>query len=114
MGAKQRKILQEISNNQNKTDFFCSALNNSFFRKTFFDHIDEEISYPGSLRADFISTVSVSDSRIITTNRRANFNLFWLGVDYWTESVVSPVLESGSLSFESEQLVTIRNPETER
>ena len=75
MGAKQRKILHEISNYQNKTDFFCSALPNSFFRKTFFDHIDEEISYPGSLRADFISTVSVSDNRIITTHEKANFNL---------------------------------------
>ena len=92
----------------------CSALSNSFFRKTFFDHIDEEISYPGSLRADFISTVSVSDNRIITTNRQANFTLFWFEVDYWTESVVSSVLESGALSFGSEQLVTIRNPETER
>ena len=92
----------------------CSALSKSFFRKTFFDRIDEEISYPRSLHADFISTVSVSDNRIITTNRRANFNLFWLEVDYWTESNVSSVLESGYLGFESEQLVTIRNPETER
>ena len=114
MGAKQRKILHEISNYQNKTDFFCSALPNSFFRKTFFDRIDEEISYPTSLRADFISTVSVSDNRIITTHERANFNLFWLEVDDWTESVVSPVLESGYQGFGSEQLVTVRNPKTER
>ena len=99
-------------------NLFCSVLPNSFFRKTFFDRIDEEISYPRILKADFISTVSVSDNRIITTHERANFNLFWLGVDDWKESVVKSVLEfkqePGYLGFESEQLVTIRKQETER
>ena len=65
------------------------------------------------MRADFSSSVSVSDNRIITTHERANFHLFWLGVDDWKESSVflSSVPESG---HESAQLVTIRNPETER
>ena len=79
-----------------------------------FDRIYEEIAFPWSLNSDFISTVSVSDKRIITTSQRANFNLFWLEVNDWEESFVDFVLESEHQVFESEQLVTVQNPITKR
>ena len=79
-----------------------------------FDRIYEEIAFPWSLNSDYISTVSVSDKRIITTSQRTNFNLFWLEVNDWEESFVDFVLESEHQVFESEQLVTVPNPVTKR
>ena len=58
--------------------------------------------------------MSASNNRIITTSQRASFNLFWLEKDGWTESVVDFVFGSKRLDFTSEQLVTVRNPETKR
>ena len=58
--------------------------------------------------------MSVSDGRIITTSQPANFSLFWVEVDDWEESFVDFNLGSGYLIFGSEQLVTVRYPETER
>ena len=77
-----------------------------------FDRIYEEIAFPWSLNSDFISTVSVSNEKIITTTQPANFNLFWLEEDGWIESVVDFVSER--VVFESEQLVTVRKIETKR
>ena len=61
-----------------------------------------------------MDTVSASNNKIITTSRRANFNLFWLEEDGWIESVVDFVFESKRVNFQSVQLVTVRKIETKR
>ena len=63
------------------------------------------------LNKNVITAVSLADGKMITTSQEANFNLFWLEEDGWTESVVDL---STNQSSESEQLVTIRNQEFRR
>ena len=100
--------------------FFLIKLTNFYFRKTFFDKIEEDIHYPPLLqhiayynRNKWLYDVpfSISDGKIIMTSYYLNFTLFCFEKVRWTESVVEfpgPKLNG------TEQLVTVKNLETER
>ena len=63
------------------------------------------------LNKNVITAVSLADGKMITTSQEANFNLFWLEEDGWTENVVEFQTHQSS---ESEQLVTVRSQGTKR
>ena len=95
--------------------YFFIKYTNFYFRKTFFDKIEEDIHYPPSIQLDneFFYDVpfSISDGKIIITSYYLNFTLFCFEKNRWTESVVEfpgPQLNG------TEQLVTVKNLETER
>ena len=87
-----------------------------YFRKTFFDTIDDffqyPAEYPGRNLGEKYPAISAANTKLITTWSGANYSLYWFDDDDWTVTFVE--FPERIFSNDDVELVTVKTFDSDR